>query len=323
MKSRRSLVAAGLAKAGSVGVSGEQLGELLGISRVAIAKHITALRDAGYEISAVHGEGYRLNAMPQRLVPVEVERLLADSLWTRIEGSPETASTNDDCKALAHAGALAGTVVMSGRQTGGKGRLGRMWVSPAGGVYLSALLQPSCAPADVAPLALACALGVARGLESLGVDCQVKWPNDVLIGGRKVAGILLEMSAEADRVNWVVVGCGINVARAEGCFAEAAFLADVVEVPPSNVAAAVLDGIAVAYREFEAGGFAALRAAYESRHSLAACEVVVRDGTGRIVAAGESVGVDDAGRLLVRDASGIVPVVAGEVTLRQPGGSDG
>lgn len=321
MKSRRAQIAAELVSAGAHGVSGERLGEQFGISRMAIAKHVSALRELGYGISAVRGEGYLLHSLPDALVPVEVERLLSDPLWERVDGSPETGSTNDDCKVLARAGAPCGSVVLSRRQTGGKGRLGRTWVSPEGGVYLSALLTPSCGPADIAPLAPACALGVARGLESLGVDCGVKWPNDVLIGDRKVAGVLLEMSAEADKIDWIVVGCGINVTRGGSCFENAAFVADHADVLPSNVAAAVLDGIAGVYGEFQAGGFAALRTEYEARHILGGRTIMVHDGTGCTIASGEAVGVDDDGRLLVRDANGIVPVVAGEVTLRPPGPS--
>jgi len=321
MKSRRAQIAEELVKAGSVGVSGELLGDMLGVSRMAVAKHVSALRESGYGIAAVRGEGYRLTSLPTALVPVEVERLLTDPLWAHVDGCAETGSTNDDCKVLARAGAPCGTVVMSGRQTGGKGRLGRTWVSPEGGVYLSAVLRPSCGPSDIAPLAPACALGVARGLEALGVDCAVKWPNDVLIGDRKVAGVLLEMSAETDHVDWIVVGCGINVRRTDSCFEHAAFVADHIDVLPSNVAAAVLDGIAGVYGEFETDGFAGLSAEYESRHMLGGREVAVHDGTGRAVAVGEAVGVDNHGRLLVRDAGGIVPVVAGEVTLRHPGAS--
>lgn len=321
MKSRRAQIAAELVSAGARGVSGERLGEQLGISRMAIAKHVSALRELGYGISAVRGEGYRLNSLPTALVCIEVERLLSDPLWEHIDGSPETGSTNEDCKALARAGAPCGTVVLSGRQTGGKGRLGRAWVSPEGGVYLSALLRPPCGPADIAPLAPACALGVARGLQSLGVDCGVKWPNDVLIGDRKVAGVLLEMSAEADKIDWIVVGCGINVARGDSSLDNVAYVGDHADTLPSNVAAAVLDGIAAIYSEFQAGGFAALRTEYEARHILGGRTIMVRDATGRTIAAGETVGIDDTGRLLVRDASGTVPVVAGEVTLRPPGAS--
>lgn len=318
MKSRRAEIVAALVAAGRSGISGETLAGKLGVSRVAIAKHVSALREAGYGITAVRGSGYRVTSLPTGVVPVEVERLLSDPLWSSVNGLLETSSTNDDCKVLARAGAPAGTVIVCGLQTDGRGRLGRTWASPEGGAYLSALLRPGCAPADAPPLAPACALGVVRGLASLGVECSVKWPNDVLIDGKKVAGILLEMSSEMDCINWVVVGCGINVRRSADSMVEAAYVADFVDVSASAVAAAALDGIASAYRDFEAGGFAALAAEYGLHHALNGHSVAVRDMHGEVVAAGDAIGVDDNARLLVQTPAGIVPVTAGEVTLREP-----
>lgn len=316
MKTRRSEIASALATAGESGLSGQRLAEALGVSRVAVAKHVTALVAAGYQIDAVRGEGYRLISLPAGLVPVEVERLVTDSLWVCIEGAAETGSTNEDCKVLARAGAEEGTVVVAARQRAGKGRLGREWTSPEGGAYLSALLRPPCAPSEIAAFAPACALGVAYGLEALGVHPQLKWPNDVQLAGKKIAGILVEMSAETDRVEWVVAGCGVNVRRSERCFQDGVFVNDVVDATPSKVAAAVLDGLARAYREYLAGGFSAMRGAYETRHTLVGADVVIRDMTGVIVASGVVEGVDASARLLVRGPDGPVPVVAGEVTLR-------
>ena len=122
--------------AGSSGISGERLATTFGVSRVAIGKHISALREVGYTIDAVRGEGYHLTSMPTGLVPVEVERLVTDTFWVHIEGAEETGSTNDDCKVLARAGVAEGTAVVAARQTAGKGRLGRTWVSPEGGELL-------------------------------------------------------------------------------------------------------------------------------------------------------------------------------------------
>ena len=316
MKSRRSEIASALVAAGSSGISGERLAATFGISRVAIGKHISALREAGYTIDAARGEGYHLTSLPEGLVPVEVERLVTDSFWVHIEGAEETGSTNDDCKVLARAGAAEGTAVVAARQTAGKGRLGRTWVSPEGGAYLSALLRPPCAPSEVASLAPACALGVAYGLESLGVPCSLKWPNDVHINGRKVAGILLEMSAETDRVEWVVAGIGVNVRASADSLGDTAFVEEHADASPSAVAAAVLDGLARAYREYTEAGFAAMVDAYQSRHTLSGSEVVVRDRMGAIVASGVVEGIDASGRLLVRGPDTTTPVVAGEVTLR-------
>ena len=316
MKTRRSAIASSLVEAGATGLSGERLANELGVSRVAVAKHVAALRESGYGVEAVRGEGYHLTSFPENLVPVEVERLVADPFWVCVEGGVETGSTNDDCKTLARSGAEEGTAVVAARQTAGKGRLDREWVSPDGGAYLSALLRPCSAPVDVSSFAPACALGVAYGLEALGVPCRLKWPNDILVDGKKLAGILIEMSAESDKVEWVVAGCGVNVRRSACCFEDAGFVEDHSDASPSAVAASVLDGIARAYREYTAAGFESMVEAYQERHSLTGMEVTVRDMLGAVVASGVVDGIDKVGRLMVRGLEGHSTVVAGEVTLR-------
>jgi BirA family biotin operon repressor/biotin-[acetyl-CoA-carboxylase] ligase len=177
------------------------------------------------------------------------------------------------------------------------------------------------AAVEAASLALVVALGVVRGLESLGVHALIKWPNDVLLGEGKLAGVLLEMSAESDAVEWVIVGVGLNVRPpAEGLRTPgAAYLADVVEgVGLARATAAELDGVADAYAQWCAGGFSAIRGQYEARFALTGRQVRVSDLTGTVRAQGEVLGVDDGGRLLVRAENGTtLPVVAGEVTLRE------
>jgi BirA family biotin operon repressor/biotin-[acetyl-CoA-carboxylase] ligase len=316
----RQAVLAALRSTGAVGVSGEALAVALGVSRVAIAKHVSALREAGYAIDATPGKGYILVSAPDLPLPDEVSPLLATGeFWRDLTGGRETGSTNDDARELARSGAPEGTVVLAARQLRGRGRLGREWASPGGGVYLSAVLRPAVAPAEVPSLALAVALGVAIGLERLGVEPRLKWPNDVLLGEGKLAGILLEMSAESDRVDWVVAGIGMNVRRpATEAAPNAAYVADVLPgARLAQVAAAELDGIAETYARWRAGGFAGLVRDYEGRSALAGSEVAVRDLTGEVRAEGTVDGVDDDGRLLVREAAGSVTrVVAGEVTLR-------
>jgi BirA family transcriptional regulator, biotin operon repressor / biotin---[acetyl-CoA-carboxylase] ligase len=319
--STRSDVLGALRSAGEQGVGGETLAQRLGVSRVAVSKHVSALREAGYLIDAAPSSGYRLIAAPDLPLPGEVEPLLRSTLWTALSGGAETGSTNDDARALARAGAPEGTVALAARQSAGRGRLGRTWTSPDGGVYLSAVLRPAVAPVQVASLALAVALGVVRGLESLGATSRVKWPNDVLLGDGKLVGVLLEMSAESDAVEWVVAGVGLNVRppatapRTPG----AAYLSDVVGgVGLACAAAAMLDGIAEAYTQWCAGGFAAIRAQYEARFALTGQQVRVSDLAGTVRAQGEVTGVDDEGRLLIRAADGArLTVVAGEVTLRE------
>jgi BirA family transcriptional regulator, biotin operon repressor / biotin---[acetyl-CoA-carboxylase] ligase len=319
--STRKDVLSALRTAGEAGVGGEALAARLGVSRVAISKHVSALREAGYSIDAAPSSGYRLLSAPDLPLPGEVEPLLRTRMWTALTGGAETGSTNDDARALARAGAPEGSVVLAARQTAGRGRLGRSWTSPGGGVYLSAVLRPAVAPVEVASLALAVALGVVCGLESLGAKPRLKWPNDVLSGEGKLVGVLLEMSAESDAVDWVIAGVGLNVrppsdeSRTPG----AAYLADDLgDVGLARAAAAMLDGIAETYAQWRDGGFSAIRGQYEARFALAGQHVRVSDLTGVVRAQGKVTGVDDDGRLLVRSADGRVQaVVAGEVTLRE------
>lgn len=325
---RDEAVLAALRAASGDAVSGEALAASLGVSRVAVAKRVAALRDLGYGIDAAPGLGYRLLSAPDRPLPAEVRPLLDSRMWTRLEGGGTTGSTNDDAKAFARAGAPEGTVVLAAEQTGGRGRLGRAWSSPPGGVYLSAVLRPPLAPADISPLALVAGIGLARAFAALGVVTALKWPNDVYLDGRKLAGILLEMSGEAERVEWVVIGCGINVHAPRSPADGAAYLDDAwpsADPPPSGAhalataAAAALDGLAGAYADFRAGGFAPLRDEYESRSWLAGRHVAVRDASGDERAAGRVRGIDGDGRLIIETAGGRIAVTAGEVTLRENG----
>lgn len=316
---RDAVVLEALRSAAPGAVSGEELATALGVSRVAVRKRVESLRAAGYRIDAVAGTGYTLAAVPDLPLPTEVGRLLSSPLWGPLSGGGTTASTNDDCKTLARRGAGEGTVVLASEQTGGRGRLGRRWSSPPGGVYFSALLRPPLPAADVAPLSLVAGVGLARGLAALGVETSLKWPNDVLLEGRKLAGVLLEMSAEAEAVEWLVVGCGVNVKRTQKLPDTAAVLADVSQPAPglAAVAAACLDGLADAYIDFRRGGFAALHAEYEGRACLTAADVTVSDASGAVRAAGRVAGVDESGRLIVEGPDGPHALSAGEVTLRR------
>jgi BirA family biotin operon repressor/biotin-[acetyl-CoA-carboxylase] ligase len=315
--SLRDEVLAGLRQAAGEPVSGQALAVRHDVSRTAIAKHVAALRRAGYTIDAVPGSGYVLRAAPALALPAEVEPFVSDPLWVRFEGGACSESTNDDCKRLARHGAPEGTVVVAGSQSAGRGRLGRSWESPAGGAYLSVLLRPDVTPADVTALPLAVALGVATGIGSMGVACALKWPNDVMVGGRKLAGVLLEISAEPDRVEWVVAGIGANVLVPAGRYPDAAYVAEyVANATPAQVAAAVLDGVAAVYRRWLAGGFDVLAQEYEERSMLTGAYVEVRGPDAIVRGSGRVAGVDGTGRLLVESEGVVQAVSAGDVTLR-------
>jgi BirA family biotin operon repressor/biotin-[acetyl-CoA-carboxylase] ligase len=186
-------------------LSGETLSGQLGVSRVSIWKHIRSLKKDGYVIEA-SPRGYRLVSSPDLLLPYEFP-----DLEQRIHYFPEIGSTMDAARELAKKGAGEGTIVIAEAQTCGRGRLSREWLSPEGGIYFTLVLRPRISPAYAPRINLMVAVAVAATIRKLlGLKAELKWPNDVLIEGRKVCGILAEMDAEMDVINFVNVGIGIN-----------------------------------------------------------------------------------------------------------------
>ncbi|MDD5722229.1 MAG: biotin--[acetyl-CoA-carboxylase] ligase [Syntrophales bacterium] len=196
-------------------LSGEFLGRRLTISRTAIWKHIGALKKDGYIIESSRKKGYVLRGSPDCLLENEVKEGLKTSVFgkSRIFHFSDTDSTNLQAEHLANEGAPEGTVVVAEWQTRGRGRRGRSWFSPTGeGICASFILRPQISPNEAPKLTLMASVAVAEAILACApVNASIKWPNDVLIGGRKVAGILTEMKAEMDRVYHVVIGVGINV----------------------------------------------------------------------------------------------------------------
>ena len=197
-------------------VSGEVLAQKLGISRVAVWKQIQRLKDIGYEIIAEQNLGYCLISRPDLLIPQEVQKGLSTTyIGKKIFYFPELESTNIIAKekALRRTEAIdESTIIIAERQSAGKGRLGREWFSPAGGIWLSIILYPQLPPSYIPRITLMTAVAVAKAIKMCTqIEPQIKWPNDILINEKKVCGILTEMSAELDMINWVVVGIGINV----------------------------------------------------------------------------------------------------------------
>lgn len=195
-------------------VSGEELSERLGISRTAVWKAVNALREEGYEIASATRRGYRLLKEPDRIDAEDLlQNLDTQFLGKEIQVFKEIDSTNEEVKRQALRGARDGLVIVSEEQNGGKGRLGRAWNSPSGtGLYFSFLLRPEHIPEPLTNATLLAGLGVVRALRRVwGLDAKIKWPNDVVIGNKKVCGILTEMAAEIDKVQYIVPGIGINV----------------------------------------------------------------------------------------------------------------
>ena len=196
-------------------ISGEHLSNELSVSRAAIWKHIKSLKEQGYDIASSPKKGYRLDRDSDRLLPKEIR----EGLDTKFIGKkdiayfPEIDSTNTKAMELADGGAAEGTLVIAEKQLSGRGRRGRSWLSPAGeGIYASLLLRPAMSPGMAPRITLMTAVAIAEAMLSLvRIDLKIKWPNDILVNGRKLAGILTELSADMDAVNYIVVGLGVNV----------------------------------------------------------------------------------------------------------------
>ncbi|MBA7498817.1 Bifunctional ligase/repressor BirA [subsurface metagenome] len=196
-------------------VSGEVLAKKLGISRVAVWKQIQKLKDMGYKIISDQNLGYCLISRPDLLLPQEIQRGLSTNyIGKEIYYFPELKSTNIIAKEKAlhrEEGINEGTLIIAERQSAGKGRLGRKWFSPAGGIWLSIILYPQLSPSYISRITLMTAVAAVKAIKiCTQIESQIKWPNDILINEKKVCGILTEMSAELDIINWVVVGIGIN-----------------------------------------------------------------------------------------------------------------
>ena len=316
------IVLAFLAEAADEFVSGEAISGKLGLSRAAVWKHVNALRGQGYGIEAVPARGYRLVSIPDRLGALEIGPLLnTHDLGQVLHCAEEMPSTNDRARELADEGAAHGEVVIAESQTAGRGRRGRTWASPPGrNLYLSVVLRPALPPQRAPELTLVASVAACEACRKAGVDAGIKWPNDLLVGGRKVAGILTELSAEPDQVHWVVVGIGVNLnAGPDDLPPELREIATSLSVergqpvPRALFAAALLSELEQWLDLHAAEGFAPVREAWRERSVTLGREVRV-EVDGREVA-GTAEDVDEAGALLVRTRAGLVRVVSGDVKL--------
>ena len=305
-------------------VSGEELGRQLNISRAAVSKQIGKLRLEGYDIESTASLGHRLKQLPDLLRPEEVcPRLTTQILGRELYYFSEISSTNDEAKKLANAGCPEGTLVITETQLGGRGRLSRGWFSPvAKGIWFSLVLRPPFPPQEAPKCTLMAAVALNRAIrEVTGISCGIKWPNDILCNGRKLVGILTEMSAEMDAINHIVIGMGINVNFG------------VSEIPPDlkNIATSVsietgapvsridlfikvLEQLESLYIQVEATGFAAVLDAWR-QESITLGRMVNVIGLDKSFV-GKAIDIDAEGALLVETAQGVERVLAGDVSIR-------
>lgn len=310
------------------GVSGAQLAEQLAISRAAVWARIEALREVGYEIVAGPHHGYRLVSSPDALHADDLLAHLGDSpriIGRDIQVFKETTSTNDIVEKLARDGVREGVVVFAESQTRGRGRLGRKWISPANkGLWFSILLRPRLHPQESTQLTIASAVALRRAIISAtGLRPEIKWPNDLLIGGKKVAGILTELSAEVDRVHHIILGIGVdvNVAASElpaaiRPIATSLKIETGLDISRVELAASILRELDHDYARLGMGKFSAVADEWEAGCATIGRNVSVRMGDRQINGRAES--LDDDGALLVRTEHGhLERVIGGDVTLEK------
>jgi BirA family biotin operon repressor/biotin-[acetyl-CoA-carboxylase] ligase len=311
-------------------LSGEDLAAALGISRTAVWKHVHALQADGIDIRAERGRGYRL-CDDVLVASLLAERLAGLRIGSRCMLMSEVDSTNSELMRLAtEEGGTApdGTVLLAERQTRGRGRLQRNWLTTAQhSLAMSVLLRPSLAPAEVSQLPLLTAVAVQQALAPFvaqpeSTPLSIKWPNDILCEGRKLAGILTEMRAEPGAVHAVVIGIGINVRSPEGGWPEvlssiAGDLSSVAgnDVCRMDVATAVLRRLDALYNEYLAHGFEPIREAWWQSHAACGRPVRVHNGTAYIDGVAEALDAD--GALLLRTSTGVQRIISGDLELRE------
>lgn len=305
-------------------VSGEYLSTTLNISRTAVWKHIKSLKDLGYRITAVPSQGYRLLGAPDTLLPAEISSGLATTrIGKRIISYAATESTNDIAFRLAEDGAAEGTVVVAEAQTRGKGRMGRHWVSPPGvNLYCSIILRPPIVPMQAAQLTLCSAVAVSRAIEmTTSLRPVIKWPNDVLLDKKKTAGLLNEMSAETEKVNFIILGIGININMTREQFPDdirhpATSLSLELGSPVDRcaVARALLKSLDELYEVFLTQGYRPIRNEWLQRSNMLHRRVRI-DMNDRTLT-GKVTGIDEYGALLIECAGGTQEkILAGDVTI--------
>jgi BirA family biotin operon repressor/biotin-[acetyl-CoA-carboxylase] ligase len=309
------------------GVSGAQLAEQLAISRAAVWSRIEELRQVGFDIEAGPHLGYRLVDEPDALLADDLSARLGETkvVGRDIRVFEETTSTNDVIEKLARDGVKEGAVVFAESQTKGRGRLGRKWMSPTRkGLWFSVLLRPDLRPQETTQLTVASATALRRAIKTVtGLSAEIKWPNDLLIGGKKVVGILTELSAELDRVRHVILGIGVDVNQKANEFpvelrkiATSLKIESGGEISRAELATEILRELDRDYARIGSGKFPQVADEWEAGCATIGKQVSVQMGVRKVRGCAEA--LDDDGALLVRTEHGhLERIIGGNVTLEK------
>jgi BirA family biotin operon repressor/biotin-[acetyl-CoA-carboxylase] ligase len=302
-------------------VSGVSIAARMNVTRTAVWKVLRQLEQMGYTFSKVKGRGYRIISTPDRLYPWEIEyRLTTAFVGREIVYQNSIDSTNALAFRLALAGCKEGVCVITESQSAGKGRLDRKWHSPYGkNLYLSVVLKPDIHPSQIYPLTFISSLAAYDTLKEAGVEPRLKWPNDVLVGGRKICGTLIELSTEADTVRFVVIGIGFNVNMGESDMdaeirskATSLLLETKNRFERTSICGMLLDSLEKYYEVVRQQGTDEICRLWEERAKIRGVymEINQMDRVYR----GISEGIDKDGAVLLRQNGTVVRVIAGDVT---------
>ncbi|MDR0271569.1 biotin--[acetyl-CoA-carboxylase] ligase [Paenibacillus sp.] len=305
-------------------VSGEEISRRLSVSRTAVWKQINKLREAGYEFEAVPHKGYRILNKPERLETLSlIEAFKTNTIGKKLKVLESTISTQEEARVLAEAGAPEGTLVIAEEQTGGRGRMGRRWLSPKGkGIWMSLLLRPKQPLHCMPQLTLLTGVAVCRAVRrTTGVMAGLKWPNDLLVNGRKISGILLESAAEDEYVRYCITGIGISANLDMDDYPEE--LKDAAtslkieageKVDRVQLIAAVWEEFEALYALYQEEGFGPIASLWEALSVTLGKPVTVYTASGPV--SGKADKLDPSGALLViTDDGRRVPVFSGDVKL--------
>ncbi|MDO5339768.1 MAG: biotin--[acetyl-CoA-carboxylase] ligase [Eubacteriales bacterium] len=316
-------------------VSGQALCNMLGVSRTAVWKVINQLKEEGYVIEAVQNKGYHITQYPDILTSSEIMSQLnrvdtgdTTGIIREVVYYDETDSTNNEAKRAAEKdNAADGTLYITESQTGGRGRRGRNWASPAGsGIWMSLLLRPDIAPVNASMLTIVAAMAVQEAIHTVltedghDAECRIKWPNDIVLNKKKICGILTEMSAEMDYIHYVVIGMGINVNTTEfddsiKATASSLYLETGDHLKRSRIVAAFSESFAKYYTEFvKTQNLAGLKEDYNAMLVNKDSEVKAIYADKEIV--GTALGINDEGELIIKTDEGEKIIRTGEVSVR-------
>ncbi|MBA2875060.1 BirA family biotin operon repressor/biotin-[acetyl-CoA-carboxylase] ligase [Anoxybacillus caldiproteolyticus] len=293
-------------------ISGQKISEILGCSRTAVWKHIEDLRKEGFELEAVRRLGYRIVNTPDKVTANEIQLgLKTETLGRYIHFEEEVTSTQTIAQKLAYEGAKEGTLVVAEQQIAGRGRMARNWFSPKGtGIWMSLILRPPIPPQKAPHLTLLTAVAIAQAIQDVtGLVPDIKWPNDILINGKKCVGILTELQAEPDRIHSVIIGMGINVNQTVEQFPEdirAIATSLAIEkgekIKRAELVQEILFKIEMLYRQYLQHGFRPIKLLWEGYAISIGKEITARTLSGTL--RGMALGITDEGVLMLEDADG-------------------